>query len=172
MTIQVYCDRDDIEAIEGEFGVSASIDDNQDGVESANEVLMITKAIQRAALKINACVRQQYKLIDVATNDWLIYANAVIALYMLRSRRGNPPEGSIVEEYTDVTRILHEIQWGRQQLPDQAPSFDYLPTVSSLQVQMSNPVSPVVVNVSQSTGSQPVGNRRRITAPTWSNFWN
>lgn len=172
MAIQTYCDRDDIASIISELGVIASIDDSMDGVESVNDELQVTKAIERAALKINQHVRQQYKLLDVANNTWLTYANAVLAAYDLRKRRGNPVEGSINDEYQEVQTVLNDVRWGRQQLPDQAPSFDYTPTTSSMQTQLGNVLSPVVVNPAQSTGLPPVGNVRRITGGGYWNFWN
>lgn len=171
MTIQTYCTRDELEDIAGELGVLAAIDDADDGVESVQETSYITSAIERAANKINGYVRQQYVLADVAANDWLKEANATVAVFMLRTRRGNPAESSVEEAYQDVLATLEEIRWGRQRLPNQVPSFNHLPTVSSMQVQLNNTTSPVTVNVAQSTGPNPVGDRRRVTTNNYPSYW-
>ena len=171
MTVQVYCDRDDVESIIGPFATTSAIDIDEDGVESTYESSLVTSAIQRAANRINAKIRHQYVLADVVGNDWLSYANAVLAAYEVRTMSVNPSEGSLIDKVNDILQTLNEIRYGRDQLPDQAPSFDYLPTVSSFKVQLGNPLSPITINVDQSTGSIPVGNRRRVTSGNWFDFW-
>lgn len=171
MTVQVYGSRAGVEALLSPASILAAIDVDEDGVESTYEESLIDAAIIRAALKINQQIRHQYKLSDVTNNDYLEYANNVYAAYEIRTLSGDPAEPSLQDKYQEIEAVLKEVRWGRDQLPDQSPSFDHLPTVSSLQVNMANPLSPVVVNTSQSTGSAPVGNRRRVTGPNWSNFW-
>lgn len=166
MAIQTYCDRSDLEDIIGAAAVFASIDDDQNGVESASETLLVTRAIERAANKINGYVEHQYKLADVAANEWLTWANAVMACYALRTRRNNPAEQSITDDYNEVSRMLIEIRWGRDQLPNQAPSFNHLPTVSNFQPELNKGVMPIRVDEEESTGNTPSGAVKRFTAKT------
>lgn len=164
MPVQTYCSRSDIEAVIGEASVLACIDDDQDGQESSTEKLIVTSVIERAALELNAALRHQYILSDVADNDWLKWANAQLAAYMLRTRRNNPAEQSHLDTVTEIRRMMVEIRWGRDQLPDQSPSFSHIPTVSTFRPELNNPNGPIAVDVQQSTGEAPGGNRKRNVA--------
>lgn len=170
MPVQTYCTRDDIEALIGPPSVDVGLDRDQDGALSAYEDSLVDTAISNAALKINNMVRHQYKLSDVTNNEWLTYANAVLALNAIRGMGGNPSEPSVTDEYQEVMDILREVRWGRDQLPEQSPSFDHTPTTSAMQSQLGNRESPIIVNPNQSTGLPPVGGRRRITSFFWGYF--
>lgn len=165
MTVQTYCSTDNLKSIMGEAGFVAALDDEENGVLSAQAELYATAAIERAAVKINAMVRHQYILADVASNDWLKWANAAYAVYELRCRKMNPAEASVDDNYQEAKDMLVEIRWGRQQLPEQSPSFDYLPTVSNLKVVPKANPGPVRVDLQESTGSAPAANsgRKRFT---------
>lgn len=164
MASQSYCSRTDIENIMGPAAVLASIDDDQDQVESAADTAALTAIIDRAANEMNQMIRHQYVLADVAGNDWLVYAQATIVVYRLRTRRNNPAEGSVEEEYRSVMRLLKEVRWGREQLPDQSPSYDHLPSVSNFSPQLFRQDAPIRVSEEESTTTAPVGNRKRNTS--------
>lgn len=171
MTVQTYCVRSDVEAIIGPVSIEAAIDIDQDGVESAYDGSLVDLHITRAANKINAQVRHQYKLSDLVNNEYLKEVNAVYAAYSLRTLGGNTAEESLEDQYNEYKTHLIEVRYGRDQLPQTVPSFDHLPTVSSLQPELNNVNSPIVVNPQQSTGSQPVGNRRRISSARPGYYW-
>lgn len=164
MAVQTYCDREDIEAIIGKPSVLACIDDDEDGLENPEDEDKITSVIERAASEINGYIRHQYVLTDVTNNAWLKWANAQLASYLLRTRRNNPAEASHVDAIQEVRKLLVEVRWGRDQLPDQSPSFNHTATVSNFRIELGNPVSPVAVDTDQSTGPNPVGSRKRNIA--------
>lgn len=164
MPVQTYCDRADINSLIGEASVLACIDDDQDGLESAAESAIVASVIERAAVEMNAAIRHQYILSDVADNAWCKWANAQLAAYMLRTRRNNPAEQSHIDAVTDIRRLLLEVRWGRDQLPDQSPSHNHIPTVSNFRPELNNPNGPIAVDAQQSTGEAPGGNRKRNVA--------
>ncbi len=159
-----YCNRSNIEAIIGVAGVIASCDDDESGDLSIEEEAYITAAIENAAVEINTAVCRQYKLTDVTTNTWLKRANAYMAASLLFQRRGNPGPEHIMQECQRIRDYLALVGDGRRQLPEQNPSFDHLPTVSTFRPEMSKVNSPIRVVVSESTGPAPEGDRKRPIA--------
>jgi hypothetical protein len=165
---QTYCTRVEIESILSAPGLLALIDDDADGVESPQESAYIGHAIERAAVEINHAADKQYVLTDLAGNAWMKWANATLAVMFLAKRRNNPLPESIAQDVQQIREQLTEIRWGRDGVPDAAPSFDHSAAVSNLTPQLGHGYAPVRVNVQESTGEQPVGDRKRnITQPIY-----
>lgn len=159
-----YCDSDDIVAIIGEAAVLACIDDDNDGLESATETLHVTNAIERAAVEMNQSLRHQYVLSELTSNDWCKWCNAYLASWFLYARRTNPCPNSLQEAVQKYRDELLEMRWGRQQLPEQAPSFEHHPTVTNFRPELGKREMPIRVNTTESTGASPEGNRKRFTS--------
>jgi hypothetical protein len=156
MATQTYCVAADVEYVLSAAGVTACLDDGEDGQRSAAEDDLLTRAIEIAAGKINQRVRHQYKLTDLAAgNDWLRDCNAYLAAKSLAERRGNPSPQSLMDECKDRERLLEEIRWGREQIPQQNPSFDHSPTVTNFEPELGRYHSPIRVRQIESTGEEP-----------------
>lgn len=162
---QTYCEREDIEAILSEAGVLAPIDDDQDGLESASDELHIASMIERAAVEMNAAFRHQYDpLSALASNVWCKWANATLAAYYIRSRKGNQVEGSLQDAAIDIRRMINEIRWGRDSIPDQSPTHEHTATVSNFQPELIKTYAPIRVDTEESTGSSPSSAVKRNVA--------
>lgn len=160
-----YCTRNDIASIIGEPAILACIDDNQNGSEDGEEAGYVTAAIERAATEINEKVRYQYgDLTALAGNAWLKWANAYIAAWHLFARRANAPPGSVEEYVLSIRDQLTEIRWGRSQIPEQAPQYNFAPSVSNFRPEFTNPQGPIAVDLDLSTGASPVDGIKRNTA--------
>lgn len=156
----IYCTRADVASISGEAALIANTDDDQTGVENSD---YITDAINRAAVEMNHALDNQYILSQLSGNDWCRWVNAYLAAYFLFSRTANPVPPSIeiaCERYRDD---LEKIRWGRDSIPEQAPSFEHIPTVSNMVPELRKS-PPIRVERESSTGSDPVGNRKRNPA--------
>lgn len=164
MAVTIYCTAANIESIIGQPALVACVDDDQDGNLSATEALHITAAINRAAVEMNSSLNNQYVLSDLSGNEWCKWCNAYIACWHLFSRRSNPVPSSIVEAVTDYRDKLSEARWGRFQVPEQAPSFEHIPTVSNMKPEIFKTVAPIRVSVDESTGVAPEGGRKRNQA--------
>lgn len=163
-----YCSRNDIAGIIGEPAILACIDDNRNGAEDGQESTYVTMAIERAANEINQFVRYQYPdLTQLASNTWIKWCNAYLAAYQLFARRGNAPPGSVVEAVVSYREELVEIRWGRSQIPEQAPQYDYSPAVSNPSIELNNPVGPVVIDQTLSTSNDPPSEVKRNNANSW-----
>lgn len=167
MPVQTYCVRDDIEHLMGAAGVVACIDDDEDGIETGDETLHVTWAIERGANLLNSYLIYQYVLSELAGNDWLKDQNVLLAQYYLRMRRNNTPDQHIVDQVNELKNILLDIRWGRWKVPGQLPSFDTTPSVSSLKVEMGLRVNQVRVVPEESTGDAPEGSATRNTSNRW-----
>ncbi|MCE9525464.1 MAG: DUF1320 domain-containing protein [Planctomycetales bacterium] len=85
---QTYCLKADIEAVWTAAAVLASVDDDSSGTLSATEEGYITRAIERAAERMNAYLEERYVLSELASNTWCRDANAALAAFLLSIRRG------------------------------------------------------------------------------------
>lgn len=161
---QIYCTEDDIISIIGEAAVVACIDDDQDGTRSVDDDAKVDACIERAAVEMNQCIASQYKLSDVAANDWCKWCNAYLACYYLYKRRANPGPISIGEDIAYYRQLLGEIRYGRQQIPEQNPSHEHTPTVSNFNPELRKTFNKIRVVPEESTGSAPVDGIQRHTS--------
>ena len=163
MATTTYCERTDIDAILSIHGVDQSVDDDHDGNVEAFELAYITTIIERAASRMNSRLENRYTLSDLSSNDWVKFVNASIAAMMLTRRRGNSVPPSLQEEVDEFLADLDEIMAGRQKIPEQAASLDYLPAVSNYDVQRGH-FPAVRVDTRLSTGSEPNSTLKRFRA--------
>lgn len=162
---QTYCTRTDIESIIGAPAVLACIDDDRNQVESSDETLHVTNAIERAAVEMNSAIWNQYPtLSNLADNDWCKWCNAYLAVYNLLCRRGNPVPSFVAQAVIDFREKLSELRWGRFQIPEQLPENETIATVSNFQPELKRTSAPIRVDVDESTGASPEGGRKRNVA--------
>lgn len=165
MATTTYCDQDDIEDVLSDYGVLAIVDDDEGGSNSAAELTRVTAAIERAAGRMNQYLETRYTLSDLASNDWCKYCNADLAAYYLTMRRGHAAPQGLEQVAADRINELQQIQLGNQRVPEVANSFETIPTVSNFQVRRGDCDGPIMVDGEHSTGSAPVGSRKRNIAP-------
>jgi hypothetical protein len=170
---QTYCTAEHLEFVLSEAGLAALLDDDETGDTSVSEEALIETAISWSATEINAAVEQQYKLSDVASNTWLQMANAILACDWLARRRRNPVEenGPIGSMVRTVREKLAGIRWGKEHLPEQAPSFNHLPTVSNFVPHLGARNGPVLVDKSNSVGSNPAPGIEQNASPFYGPWW-
>jgi phage gp36-like protein len=159
-----YCTQSDVEAILSAAGVTAFADDDEDGSLDGTETGYITRAIERAAARMNAVLEIRYKLADLTSNAWCQFANADVAAYLLTSRRGNSPPTQIADAYQEVIDLLDKIKANRGKVPEQGESFDFLPSVSNYQPVRGVRNMPVRVDPNESTGDAPATGIKRETS--------
>ncbi|MFN0018836.1 MAG: phage protein Gp36 family protein [Pirellulaceae bacterium] len=134
---QTYCLKADIEAVWTAADVLASADDDSSGTLSATEEGYITRAIERAAERMNVYLEQRYILSELASNTWCRDANAAIAAYLLSIRRGNAAPAPFQSQYDGLMSDLFEIACGRLKVPQANESVDNVPSVSNFAVDLS-----------------------------------
>ena len=133
---QTYCLKADIEALWTAAAVLASVDDDSSGTLSATEEGYITRAIERAAERMNAYLEERYVLSELATSTWCRDANAAIAAYLLSIRRGDAAPAPFQSQYDGLMSDLFEIACGRLKVPQAKESVDNLPSVSNFAVNL------------------------------------
>lgn len=134
---QTYCLKTDLEAVWTAAAVLASVDDDSSGTLSATEEGYITRAIERAAERMNAYLEERYILAELADNSWCRDANAAIAAYLLSIRRGDAAPAPFQSQYDDLMSDLFEIASGRLKVPEVSESMDNMPSVSNFAPDLS-----------------------------------
>lgn len=152
---QTYCLKADIEALWTAAAVLASVDDDSSGALSATEEGYITRAIERAAERMNAYLEERYVLSELAANTWCRDANAAIAAYLLSIRRGSSAPAPFQLQYDSLMSDLLEIAAGRLKVPQANESVENIPTVSNFAVDLSGGKDKVFRVDETSTGSPP-----------------
>lgn len=114
----VYCTQDDVEAYLSAVGVTMSLDDNMRGTPAGEWQEFLNKGIQWASARIDFYLNGQYQRRYLAqswiVNDWA----TCLACCWLRSRRGNPVPGSIMDLCKEATEDLKMVQSGQVTLAD------------------------------------------------------
>jgi phage gp36-like protein len=134
---QTYCLKADIEALWTAAALLASVDDDASGTLSATEEGYITRAIERAAGRMNAYLEERYILSELASNTWCRDANAAIAAYLLSIRRGSSPPAPFQSQYDGLMSDLFDIAAGRLKVPQAKESVETIPSVSNFAVNLS-----------------------------------
>ena len=159
-----YCVKADVEAIWSATAVLRWADDDQDGALSPTEEGYVTRAIEQAANKINASLETRYSLADLNENAWCRDANAIVAAYLLATRRGNPAPKHVGRQYEDTLADLNEIRAGRLKVPQVPESLENTPTVTNFDTQLGAPRAKVRRVGETSTGSPPPSGRKSFPA--------
>jgi len=139
MSTQTYCTKADIEAIWPPADLTASVDDNANGILSATEEGYITRAIERAANAINSRLEMRYRIADLVGNEWCRDANAAIAAYWLSTRRGAAAPAHLQQQYDAYIAALEDIAKGRLKIPQAIESFDVTPGVTNFEIHLDEP---------------------------------
>jgi hypothetical protein len=158
--MQTYCTKPDIEALWTPALLLASVDDDSSGTYSPTEDGYITRAIERAADRMNAYLEQRYKLADLAANTWCRDANAAIAAYLLSIRRGTSAPAPFQLQYDALMSDLYDISRGRLNVPQATQTLEMIPTVSNFRIDPRHSLSKVRRVSEISSGSPPSGSRK------------
>lgn len=154
MAVTTYCVQADVAAVLSDHGLKAFSDDDESGLEDA---VNITYVIERAAVKINGHIASRYKLSDVSGDDWLKYANSVIAAAYLVTRRGNPVNMGLQGDLNAVLEDLASIRGGTFALQDRAESYGVRPAVTNFRIHRGGrrpaAQNPVRAQIALSTGN-------------------
>lgn len=149
MAVQTYCTSSDVDDVLAQHTSSSFLDDEETGV---TDPTSYTPQIERAATRINMYVCVRYALADVVANDWLKYANAVIAAYNVVQRRLNSAPSGLRKDYEEVLDDLKSVKNGVLPLPEQNESFaSSRPMVSNMQVVRGSYDHPIRVRQEQSS---------------------
>jgi phage gp36-like protein len=155
-----YCTKADIEAIWTPALLLASVDDDSSGTLSPTEEGYITRAIERAAGRMNAYLEQRYTLADLAGNAWCRDANAAIAAYLLSIRRGTSAPAPFQLQYDALVSDLFEIASGRLNVPEAPQRHESIPTVTNFRIDPRHSRAKVRRVAEISSGSPPGGSRK------------
>jgi phage gp36-like protein len=157
VSTQTYCLRADVEAAWTPADLLAAVDDDASTTISVDEEAIVTRAIERAANRMNAALEMRYSLELLADNDWCRDCNAAIAAYLLATRRGDPASDAIQEQYEAYTADLEEIVAGRKRVPQATESLQHSPTVTNFEVAPTEAVATVRRVDDITTGDLPSG---------------
>src|SRR3954469_21335327 len=117
MSTQTYCTRADVEAAWTPADLLAAVDDDASGTISAGEEAIVTRAIERAANRMNSALELRYSLDLLSSNTWCRDCNAALAAYLLATRRGDPASDLIQEQYESYLEDIEQIAAGRRRVP-------------------------------------------------------
>jgi len=157
VSTQTYCLRADVEAAWTPADLLAAVDDDTSGTISAAEEAIVTRAIQRAANRMNAALEMRYSLELLADNTWCRDCNAAIAAYLLATRRGDPASDAIQEQYEAYADDLEQIIAGRLRVPQALEALQHSPTVTNFAIDPRQPAATVRRIDDLSTGDPPSG---------------
>ena len=157
---QTYCTKTDIEALWDPADLLASVDDDISGTYSPTEDGYITRAIERAAGRMNAYLEQRYALADLAGNEWCRDANAAIAAYLLSIRRGDAAPVPLQLQYDGLMSDLYDIAGGRLCVPEATQALEMIPTVSNFRIDVGESRAKVRRVAEISSGSTASGTRK------------
>lgn len=155
MSTQIYCTRADLEAAWTTADLLAAVDDDASGTISTDEDAIITRAIERAANRMNAALEMRYGLSFLADNAWCRDCNAALAIYLLATRRGTAASDPVQEQYEAFIVDLEQIVAGRLRVPQAIEALQHSPTVSNFVVQPTQRVATIRRVDDLSTGEMP-----------------
>lgn len=157
MPTQTYCTLSDVEAAWNPADLLDAVDDDTSGTMSAGEQAIVTRAIERAANRMNASLEMRYALSSLASNHWCRDCNAALAVYLLATRRGTAASDAIQEQYESYVADLEQIIAGRMRVPQAAETHEHKPTVTNFAVDPTQAVATVRRVNDTSTGALPPG---------------
>lgn len=149
-----YCAREDIDDVLSDEGVGYRATDEANQIEKSG---LVTRTIRQASDRVNLYCGERYTAAELATSDYIISATAVIAAYMLSTRRGNPPPPSLEARYKEVFEELGKIQLGQADVPGIVTRGGSVPVLSNLRIDGRYRQSKVRVQPDISTGTPPQG---------------
>lgn len=138
MTTQTYCQREDLEAIWSPAAVLRAASDSGNSELGHEEEAIIAHTIARAANKMNASLEMRYPLADLANNSWCRDCNAMLAVYLLATRRGNLAPDQIQEQYEQFLSDLEEIRRGWMKVPQVGDRHPDAPHVATLDTDLTH----------------------------------
>ena len=157
MSTQTYCTRADVEAAWTPADLLVAVDDDSSGTISAGEEAIVTRAIERAANRMNAALEMRYSLDLLAANTWCRDCNAALAAYLLATRRGDPASDAIQEQYEAWQDDLESIAAASLRVPQVVETMQHSPTVTNFEVAPLERIATVRRLDDVSTGDLPSG---------------
>jgi phage gp36-like protein len=151
----MYCTQEDIESAWTSAAVLAAVDDDENGSLSTTELAVVQRAIQRAANRMNASLLVRYAESELTGNSWCRDCNAMLAVYLLATRRGAPAPDQIQEQYEAYLDDLEEILASRKCVPGVVSLFEHRPTTTNFRFNGGDALSPIERVPETSTGSPP-----------------
>jgi phage gp36-like protein len=154
MSVQTYCTHADLEAAWTSAALLAAVDDDSSGTISVAEEAVITRAIERAANRMNAALEMRYALAQLAGNAWCRDCNAALAIYLLASRKTTASD-AITEQYEQYQTDLERIAAGQMRVPQVIDDRSSAPVVSNFSVDPNRRVATIRRVDDTSTGDVP-----------------
>jgi hypothetical protein len=133
-------------------------DDDHSGSNSVPEATYAQQAIERAAaMEINYFLWERYDLAGMrsAGNQWLRWANAILAAFEMMTRRGVVATKTLQMRVMDIRKMMRECRDTRGQIPDAIEAMDWLPAVSNFEVERWRAINPVRVVPQECTRAAP-----------------
>lgn len=160
-----YCTTADVESIISVHGITALADDDYTFGRDGGESQLIADSISRAAVvSMNFYLTTRYDLNAISNNQWLRWANAMLAAADIAMRRLHDIPKSLKESVTEIRLQLRQINRGYMALPDEPEHYNHLPATSTLEPERFRSISPVRVNVQESTREPQPPDLQRRTA--------
>jgi phage gp36-like protein len=113
MSVTPYCTQSDVETILSSQGVTARVDDDDNG---ANDTGIVTACIEQASVTLNRYLLSRYDVATVSACSWAKWACAYCAAVYVMARRGLPVAESIQAEWKEFTETLESIRKGAQEM--------------------------------------------------------
>ena len=162
---QTYCEIADVEDILSEAGVTAFVDDPEDGTRDVADTLHITNAIERSAGKMNTVLGMVYALPDLAGSNWCKWTNATWAAFEVVCRRNEPAPAHLQQAVNELKEDLKQIKAGNLRVPDiTKASFDHLPSITNYDPERWHRSAPIRVDREESTRGAPDSSIKRRLA--------
>ena len=155
MPTLTYCTHADVEAAWTAAAVLAAVDDDGDSAISESEAAIITRAIERAANRLNAAIGMRYPLAALVANEWCRDCNALLAAYLLATRRGAAAPDQLQEQYEAFIADLEDIVALRKCVPQVPVLTELAPTVTNFRVDPQQSAATIRRVAETSTGNSP-----------------
>jgi phage gp36-like protein len=162
MAVKAYCVKADVDDIWSEEGIESRFDDDADASLSEAELARVDRFIKRASIIVGSRLKSRFA--DLAsfegsnaptnTPESVRYMTAVVAAYLMASRRGLPVQQEVKDQYEEVLQWLTTIQTGGGLPIDLSEDLNRAPFVSNFTIDGSYRTRKVRVTEANSTGGE------------------
>ncbi len=160
-----YCQIADMADIMSQAAIDLRTDDNPPSIWG--------NAAFRAVGDINLYLFRRYDPADLQTSYWITFSAALIAVWHLCGRRGNPKPASIKEDYKAKIEELKLIKNGDLDVPECNPRRIAGPVMSNTFVKLGpQPHVRVHLRVSTTTGGSPTAYPRIVDLSQFTDSWS
>ena len=128
----LYTSKNEMSSIFGSLGVTLHADDDDDGVNNANEDELIDDVVLDATDEANNFLLHHYTDVVLSASKWVRRRTSWIGCHLLSRRRGNGP--MFTDEYDrtidEFTMSMNEHLW----IPRATPRDDFAPAMSNITI--------------------------------------